>query len=104
MESISEAVKGMNVNALNAFITRLTFRYMLLKRAYTRCEFEEMLSHTKFSGVQIEENLIGLEILLSRPGTDFLSWAYFTLNGAPWQVQESSSAFHSLAVGAAARA
>ncbi len=104
MESISEAVEGMNVNALNAFITKLTFRYMLLKRAYTRCEFVEMISHTKFSGVQIEENLIGLEILLSKPGTDFLSWAYFTLNGAPWQVQESSSALHSLAVAAAARA
>ena len=104
MESISEAVEGMNVNALNAFITKLTFRYMLLKRAYTRCEFEEMISHTKFSSVRIEENLIGLEILLSKPSTDFLSWAYFTLNGAPWQVHESSSELRSLALGAPARA
>ncbi len=104
MESISEAVERMNVNALNAFITKLTFRYMLLKRAYTRCEFEEMLSRTKFSSVRIEENLIGLEILLSKPSTDFLSWAYFTLNGAPWQVHESSSEWRSLALGAPARA
>ena len=104
MESISEAVERMNVNALNAFITKLTFRYMLLKRAYTRCEFEEMISRTKFSSVRIEENLIGLEILLAKPSTDFLSWAYFTLNGAPWQVHESSSEWRSLALGAPARA
>jgi len=104
MESISEAVQGMNVNALNAFITKLTFRYMLLKRAYTRGEFEGMISHTKFSSVRIEENLIGLEILLSKPSTDFLSWVYFTLHGAPWQVQESSRELRSPALGAPASA
>jgi ubiquinone/menaquinone biosynthesis C-methylase UbiE len=91
MESISQAVKQMNVGAVNGFITKLTFRHMLLKRAYTRSEFEQMLSATKFGHVKIDENLIGLEILLSKHSRDFLSWAYFTLNGASPQQQEPSS-------------
>jgi ubiquinone/menaquinone biosynthesis C-methylase UbiE len=82
MESINEVVKEMNVGALNGLLTRLTFRHMLLKRAYTRSEFEEMISQTKFAGVRIDENRIGLEILLSKQNTDFLSWTYFTMYGA----------------------
>src|ERR1700722_5157383 len=39
MQSISEAVQGMHLGPVNAVITRLTFRFMLLKRAFTREEF-----------------------------------------------------------------
>jgi hypothetical protein len=39
---------------------------MLLKRAYTRAAFEQLISVTKFKDVQIRENLIALEILLSK--------------------------------------
>jgi ubiquinone/menaquinone biosynthesis C-methylase UbiE len=79
MESISQAVKEMKVGAVNGLITKLTFRHMLLKRAYTKGEFEEMILRTKFHRYEIRQNLIGLEIVLSKDHPDFRSWAYFTL-------------------------
>jgi ubiquinone/menaquinone biosynthesis C-methylase UbiE len=67
-ESIDQTVNNMDVGAVNAVITKLTFRFMLLKRAYTRAGFEQLISETKFRDVQIEENLIALEILLTKEG------------------------------------
>jgi ubiquinone/menaquinone biosynthesis C-methylase UbiE len=66
VESINQAVNQMSVGAVNGIITKLTFRFMLLKRAYTRRQFEELISKTKFHHAEIQENLIGLEILLSK--------------------------------------
>jgi hypothetical protein len=67
MESINQAIKQMKVDAINALITSLTFRFLLLKRAYTRAGFEQLISATKFEDVQIRENLMVLEISLSKP-------------------------------------
>ena len=65
-DSIQQAVRAMNIGALNRFITSLTFRFMLLKRAYTRAEFERMIAQTAFRTAEIHTNLIGLEVLLRR--------------------------------------
>ena len=65
-ESINQAVNDMKLGAVNGILTKLTFRFMLLKRAYTKSEFERMISQTKFSAGKIEENLMGFEILLSK--------------------------------------
>jgi ubiquinone/menaquinone biosynthesis C-methylase UbiE len=67
MESIRRAVKEMHVGGLNALITRLTFRFMLLKRAYTRQQFEQLLSQTDFGPIHIKEDLIAYELSLDRP-------------------------------------
>jgi ubiquinone/menaquinone biosynthesis C-methylase UbiE len=66
MQSISEAVKEMHPGLINGIITTYTFRFMLLKRAYTKREFESMISRTKFVEAEISENLIGLEVLLTK--------------------------------------
>jgi ubiquinone/menaquinone biosynthesis C-methylase UbiE len=66
-ESVNEAVDRMRLGGLNTVITKLTFRYMLLKRAYTRIEFEQLLSQTKFNSFDIREEPIGLELWLQRP-------------------------------------
>lgn len=66
MQSISQAVQGMHLGTVNATITRLTFRFMLLKRAYTREEFQQLLAQTKFGPIDIREDLIGLELALTR--------------------------------------
>jgi ubiquinone/menaquinone biosynthesis C-methylase UbiE len=66
MESIDRAVSDMRVGAVNALMTRLTFRFMLLKRAYTRRQFEELLDQTKFGPVAIQEDLVGLELMLHK--------------------------------------
>jgi hypothetical protein len=39
---------------------------MLLKRAYTRRQFEQLLEQTNFGPVAIQENLIGLELMLHK--------------------------------------
>jgi len=65
-ESIQQAVDAMKVGVVNGIITKLTFRYMLLKRAYTKSEFEALISNTTFQRAEIREDLLGLEILLSK--------------------------------------
>ena len=64
--SVSQAVDEMHLGKVNTLITKLTFRFMLLKRAYTRAEFEEMLSETEFGSIKIKEDRLGLELSLQR--------------------------------------
>ena len=66
MESISKMVNNMGTGAIDRLITKFTFRFMLLKRAYTRKQFEEFLSQTKFGPIDIREELVGLELSLGR--------------------------------------
>jgi ubiquinone/menaquinone biosynthesis C-methylase UbiE len=65
-ESINQAVNEMKLGTVNGILTKLTFRFMLMKRAYTKSEFEYMISKTKFSDTKIQEELMGFEIWLSR--------------------------------------
>jgi ubiquinone/menaquinone biosynthesis C-methylase UbiE len=65
-DSIRQAIDGMKLGLVNGVLTKLTFRCMLLKRAYTKSEFEEMIAETEFHGVEIHEDLLGLEILLTK--------------------------------------
>jgi len=65
-ESIMHAVNAMNLDAVNRVITKMTFRFMLLKRAYTKQEFEELIAETKFHRVEMRDDLIGLEIMLTK--------------------------------------
>ena len=65
-QAIDQAVSAMHVGPVNSVITKLTFRFMLLKRAYSRSGFEQLVSQTKFRDSQIRENLIALEILLAK--------------------------------------
>lgn len=65
-ESIGQAVDAMKAGAVNSLITKLTFRFMLLKRAYTKSEVEEMIGWTPFCAFEIQENPIGMEITLRK--------------------------------------
>ena len=65
-ESIRQGVAAMRLGLVNSMLTRLTFRCMLLKRAYTRTEFEQMVSETGFGGMEVQENSIGIELTLTR--------------------------------------
>ncbi len=66
MDSIKQAVTAMHLGAVNAVITKLTFRFMLLKRAYTKSEFEKMIAQTNFRTFDIREDLISLEAALTK--------------------------------------
>jgi ubiquinone/menaquinone biosynthesis C-methylase UbiE len=65
-DSIRQAASSMKAGAVNRAIVYLTFRFMLLRRAYTRAEFEQMLGQTGFRKAEIRETLIGLEVSLER--------------------------------------
>ena len=61
-EEISREVDGMRLKWMNRILTKLAFRTMLLKRAYTKEQFQQMLAETSFKSVDIQESNIGLEI------------------------------------------
>ena len=65
---VSQAIEEMRLGAVNTILTKLTFRFMLLKRAYTRTEFEQMLADAEFGSIKIKEDRLGLELLLERTG------------------------------------
>jgi len=67
--SVSKAVDEMHLGRVNTLITKLTFRFVLLKRAYTRTEFEHMLAETEFGSIKIKEDRLGLEVWLERART-----------------------------------
>jgi ubiquinone/menaquinone biosynthesis C-methylase UbiE len=66
LESINQEVARMGLGFLDAWSTRLTFRFMLLRRAYTRSDFEQLLSKTEFHTDRIEETGIGMEVWLQK--------------------------------------
>jgi ubiquinone/menaquinone biosynthesis C-methylase UbiE len=66
MESINREVAGMGLGSWSALSTRLAFRFMLLKRAYAKSDFEQLLRQTAFRFVRIEENGIAMDVWLEK--------------------------------------
>lgn len=65
-EEVSRGVDQMGLSFVNRIITKLTFRFMLLRSAYAREHIERMLTQTQFSGKEIVEIGIGFEIRLTK--------------------------------------
>jgi ubiquinone/menaquinone biosynthesis C-methylase UbiE len=65
-EAISHEVDGMGLSTFNRILTKLAFKTMLLKRAYTKEQFQEMLWEVNFSSVDIVEGGLGLEISMTK--------------------------------------
>jgi ubiquinone/menaquinone biosynthesis C-methylase UbiE len=61
-EDINREVDGMKLSRTSAVITKLTFRFMLLKRAYTPDEFEGMFAQAPFRSVAVERTSVGVEV------------------------------------------
>jgi ubiquinone/menaquinone biosynthesis C-methylase UbiE len=67
-EEIDAEVDRMRMSPINAWMTRLTFRFMLLKSAYTREQIERMAAASRFRGCQIENAGVGFELRLIKVG------------------------------------
>jgi ubiquinone/menaquinone biosynthesis C-methylase UbiE len=65
-DEIDAEVRRMGMSPVNAWVTRLTFRCMLLKSAYTREDTERMASASRFGGCEIANDGIGFELRLTR--------------------------------------
>jgi ubiquinone/menaquinone biosynthesis C-methylase UbiE len=63
---IEAEVRSMRMSPINAWVTRLTFRFMLLKSAYTREEIQRMITASRFHGGEIASSGIGFELRLSK--------------------------------------
>jgi len=65
-EDIETEVRDMHLSALNAQLTRFTFRFVLLKRAYTRGALERLAGQSRFGGCDIAADGIGFELRLTK--------------------------------------
>lgn len=65
-EEISRGIDAMGLTPFNRFFTKLVFKTMLIKSAYTREEFEQMIAQANFSVVEINANYMGFEIQLTK--------------------------------------
>lgn len=66
LQDIDAGVKRMGLSPINAFLTRGSFRFLLLKNAYTRDQMRELVSQTPFTSCEIHDEDIGMEVLLRK--------------------------------------
>jgi ubiquinone/menaquinone biosynthesis C-methylase UbiE len=66
LDEIDSEVKKMKLGWISSVMTKLTFKYMLCKRAYSREQLRDMASQTPFKTCEIREDSIGFEVSLSK--------------------------------------
>ena len=65
-QAIQAEVAAMRLGPINSLVVNLTFKHMLLKRAYSCAQMRELVSQTPFSACDIEPESIGMMVSLSR--------------------------------------
>jgi ubiquinone/menaquinone biosynthesis C-methylase UbiE len=65
-QEVNEAIDHSRIGPVNRVVTKLIFRYMLLKRAYTKADFEKMLGETSFQAFEIKQDGFSLEVAMRR--------------------------------------
>jgi len=65
-EEVSREVDKMGLSTVNRVLTKIAFRTMLIRNAYSRAEFEQMLEQTEFSRVDICQDGMGFEITMTK--------------------------------------
>jgi ubiquinone/menaquinone biosynthesis C-methylase UbiE len=65
-DAINDHVKAMGLNWINTFFTNLTFRFGLLRNAYTKDEIKDLVSHTRFRKCEIPQDPMGFELWLQK--------------------------------------
>jgi len=63
-QEIDRHVDKMRVGRWNSVFIKFTFRAVLLKRAYTRADFEQFIARSGFQKFQVAEAPLGFEITL----------------------------------------
>ncbi|MEO8288145.1 MAG: class I SAM-dependent methyltransferase [Chloroflexota bacterium] len=65
-DAIDQEVNSMKLSRLNTFFTKMTFRFVLLKNAYTNDALRRMVSKSRFGKGEIVHEGIGFELRLAR--------------------------------------
>lgn len=63
---IDKEIDGMGLNVINRFMVWFTFKFMLLKRAYTTADFEEMVYESVFKQCEIHKDSISVAVWLKK--------------------------------------
>jgi len=63
---IDDYIKKIELGWMDSLVYRLTFRYMLIPRAYSKEQFLEMALRSRFGGSRIAESGIGFETTLTK--------------------------------------
>lgn len=66
IEDVNRMVNKMGLSAVNRLITKLVFRWMLLKSAYAKEHFEQMLAQTELRSFEVVESGVGLEVWMTK--------------------------------------
>jgi ubiquinone/menaquinone biosynthesis C-methylase UbiE len=65
-EEINTHVNDLGLGLINRLMTKLVFKYTLLKNAYTSAEIQQFVAQTDFARLDIREDTIGMEIWLEK--------------------------------------
>jgi len=65
-QEIDAHVDKMNLGKLNSIFVKLTFRLVLLRRAYTRQDFERLIGESGFQKFEIADAPVGFEMTLTK--------------------------------------
>jgi len=66
-ETMNEHVhNALHLTGINAFMTKWTFKHMLIKRAYTKDQFETFATQSTFGMCRIQADTIGLDVWFER--------------------------------------
>jgi len=65
-EEISRGLDEMDLSPINRLLTKLVFKTMLIKSAYTKEELQEMLWEASFRTYEIREDYMGFEIWMTK--------------------------------------
>ena len=68
MGTINRYIEQSERGRFDGWMTKLAFRFLLLKRAYTRGDFMRMAAESRFGGCVIEADSIGFEVKFTKPG------------------------------------
>jgi len=66
MDDINAYIKDANVGWANSLVYKMTFRYLLIPRAYSKRQFIEMAASSRFGAAEISESGIGFEVTLRK--------------------------------------
>jgi ubiquinone/menaquinone biosynthesis C-methylase UbiE len=66
LEEINSYVEQSGRKRFDAWLTKMAFRFMLIKRAYTREDFQQMVEQSRFGACEIEASSVGFEVRLRK--------------------------------------
>jgi len=67
LEEIDRFVKESGRGRIDSWLTKMTFRHLLLKRAYTRSDFTRMAAESRFGGCTVHPVPMGFEVRFTKP-------------------------------------